>query len=328
MSMWKKGYGFAVVLWLGLVLVMAGGCEELEEGAEEEAVPEVPLEVPEEGEAPTIDVYFHEEEEVQEMDFEEYISGVVAGEMENDWPEEALAAQAIIARSFTLQQIDEVEGVPDRDAHASTDEEEFQAYNEDNVNEAIQNAVENTRGQVVVNDDKYIQGWFHAFAGPRTALADEALDHEDENPPYIHIVDSPQGVEEVIPDEEATWSAEFSSSEVQSAVEEVNGENPGNLDDAEIAEEGPSGRATLIKLGEAEVSAPALRMALDSTEMRSTYLEEISSEEGGLKMSGEGFGHGVGMCQWGAKTLALDGSNPEDIVNYYYDQVEVVKVWE
>jgi len=319
---------FLVMGLLTAQVLALTGCGNL--ASPEGESPEVPLEVPEDGSAPSINVFFHEEEEVKEMDFEEYIAGVVAGEMENDWHEEALAAQAIIARSFTLQQIDEAGGVPDHDAHASTDEQEFQAYNEDNVNEEVESAVEETKGKAAVFDGEFIEGWFHAYAGPRTALADEGLDHEKENPPYIDIVDSPPEVEEIIPEEEALWSAEFAWDEVDNAVAEVNGEgnNPGPVESAEISEEGPSGRATLLKLGEEEVPAPALRMALDSTEMRSTFLDEIEADGDALKMSGEGFGHGVGMCQWGARALAEKGQSAEDIVQYYYKNIDIVNAWE
>jgi len=322
--MYKQKTGL-ITLTCFLLIMLLSGCQLFM--GQEETAPEVPLEIPEEGEAPKLDVYFHEENQVQEMDMEEYLYGVVAGEMETDWPREALATQAIIARSFTLQKIDEDGGVPARNAHASTDITEFQAYNEEAVNQEVKDAVEETRGKVAVYDDDFIKGWFHAYAGPRTALADEGLE-EEANPPYIQIVDSPPNVDEVIPEDEASWEASFDSSQVAQAVEEVTGESPGNLENVEIAEKGPSGRATELKVDETTVSAPSLRLALDDEVMRSTYIEEINVNNGEVEMSGEGFGHGVGMCQWGARALAEEGNSYEEIVTYYYQDVELVNVWE
>ena len=76
---------------------------------------------------PEIQVWFHEEGVVRPMKLEQYLEGVVAGEMKNDWPQEALKAQAIVARTYTLAKLAEGK-LADRDADASTDIREFQAY--------------------------------------------------------------------------------------------------------------------------------------------------------------------------------------------------------
>ena len=62
--------------------------------------------------------------------------------------------------------------------------------------------------------------------------------------------------------------------------------------------------------------------------MRSTFLEELELEEGMLKMAGTGYGHGVGMCQWGARAMAEEGKTHEEIVSYYYKDVDIVKIWD
>ena len=158
-------------------------------------------------EDPPLLVYMHEEGVVREMTFEEYIAGVVAGEMKPTWPVEALAAQAIIARTFTLQKIAAKGGVPERSAHASTDIEEFQAYSAADITDAVRKAVKMTRGRVACYDDKFIRGWFSAYAGPRTAEADEGLGYEGEPPPYIRVIDNPG--QEIIPEKVGEWAASF-----------------------------------------------------------------------------------------------------------------------
>lgn len=275
---------------------------------------------------PQLEVYISEEEQTRTMAFEEYIKGVVAGEMDPDWEVEALAAQAIIARSFTLQKIKEMGGVPARNADASTNIEEFQAYDAASITERVTQAVDKTRGLAAVHNGEYIRGWFHAFAGPRTALADEGLNFKAGNPPYIKIVKSPGG--KVIPPEEDPWEASFSLSEVRNAVCQAAGEDPGEINRFEIAKKGPSGRATRFRANNTFVAAPEFRIALGSTKMRSTLIEDIELTESNLIFKGTGYGHGVGMCQWGARTLAQQGKSAEEIIKYYYRDVDVVKIWD
>ncbi|NLA26130.1 MAG: SpoIID/LytB domain-containing protein [Firmicutes bacterium] len=310
------------VLLLCASLILCPGCRRKQE-VEPPPLPGALKEY--QGREPRLRVYQHETGEVVEMDFEEYIAGVVAAEMDPEWPESALGAQAIIARSFTLQKIKENGGFPQRDAHASTDFKEFQAYSAARINESVIKAVENTRGRVALNNGDYIRGWFHAYAGPRTALADEGLEHEGGNPPYIQIVNSP--AEDIIPGSEKNWSASFPLARVQQAVQEITGEDPGTVESIVISEKGPSGRATKIKINETEAPAPALRLALGSTEMRSTFIDEIEIGEGGLYLTGTGYGHGVGMCQWGARALAEEGRTPDEIVNYFYRDITLAEVW-
>ncbi len=311
-----------LLLLLCIALIVSSGCRRRKE-AEPPPLPEALKEY--QGREPRLKVYQHESGAVTEMDFEDYIAGVVAAEMDPQWPESALGAQAIIARTFTLQKIKENGGLPDRNAHASTDFKEFQAYSAARINERVRKAGEKTRGKVALYEGDYIKGWFHAYAGPRTALPDEGLEYKGENPPYIQIVDSP--AEKIIPAEEKNWSASFSLAQVQAAVQEAGGEDPGPVQSAEISEKGPSGRATKIKINEVEVSAPSLRLALGSTEMRSTFIEEIELGEGGLYMAGTGYGHGVGMCQWSARALAEEGQSPDEIVNYFYRDITLAKAW-
>lgn len=288
--------------------------------------PAIPSEIDRgERKEPLISVYIEEEDLVQEMPMEDYVAGVVAGEMDPDWPLEALAAQAILARTFTLQKITEVGGVPERNAHASTDIEEFQAYSAEKVNAKVKEAVRLTRGLAVCYKNEFIRAWFHAYAGPRTALANEGLAYKF-NPPYICSV---EGLgKKIISQEEGNWSAVFDLEEVRNAVLEATGADPGDVTGIQIAKYGPSGRAATILVNNQKISGPAFRLALGSTEMRSTLIEKMELNEGCLQMSGTGYGHGVGLCQWGARAMAAEGKPPEEIVEYFYKNVHLVSLWD
>ena len=313
------------------VLVGAPGCllrPQAPEPRAEKEQPRLPeaLQQPQ-GQEPRLKVYIYETGTIQEMAMEDYIKGVVAAEMNPEWHEEALAAQAIIARTFTLQKIYEKGGVPGRGAHASTNIEEFQAYDAGRITDRVRRAVEKTKGQVAVYQGNYIRGWFHAFAGPRTAKADEGLEFEGGNPPYIEIVESPG--REIVPVEEGYWSASFPHSQVRQAALDITGTDPGPVETVGIGEKGPSGRATMIRVNDLDVPANSLRLNLGSTVMRSTFIDQIElTAEGNLSLSGSGYGHGVGMCQWGARALAEEGWSSQEIIDYFYRDIDFVTVWQ
>ena len=119
-------------------------------------------------------VYVVEDQQVEERELESYVEGVLAGEMKNDWPLEALKAQAILARTFVLKFVQEKESqYPGADI--STDIEEAQAYDASAVNERIQQAVEETRGLVLSCEGELPYAWFHAHSGGMTEYARTGL---------------------------------------------------------------------------------------------------------------------------------------------------------
>lgn len=272
---------------------------------------------------PTLTVYMHKTGETKEMKLEEYLEGVVAGEMRNDWDINALAAQAIIARTFTLQAY-ERGALTSKGTNASTDIEEFQAYNADAVNDNVKKAVEMTRGKVATYQGIPIMGWFHSTAGGRTATAEEGLDYPHEEPPFIQSVDSP---DELAPEEDRQWTATYTTDEVMRALAKMD-EKVSEINRVEIGEKGPSGRAEEIVFnGDIDVSGPKLRLALGSTKLKSMLLDSVALSGNQITFSGRGYGHGVGMSQWGALKLAKDGYAPEAIIQHYFKDVRIEKRW-
>lgn len=285
-----------------------------------------PLE-PQGGREPLISLYLTETGETKQIMLEEYLKGVVAAEMTPTWPQNALAAQAILARTFTLERIKEEGGVPARGTDASTAVEEFQAYDPTKINEAVREAVEQTRGEVVKHQGEYIKAWFFAEGGGLTAAsAEEGLAYTKKPSPYIHSVSDP-GVA-ITTEENKSWQVSFPLNKVRQSVQEVVGQDPGPLTKAVIVRRGPSGRVLTFKFNEVTLSAPALRLALGSEKMRSTLLTSFVIEGNNLVIKGKGFGHGVGLSQWGAKALAEQGKSAEEIIQYFFKDVEIVKEWE
>ncbi|MTI82126.1 MAG: SpoIID/LytB domain-containing protein [Firmicutes bacterium] len=275
-------------------------------------------------EEPSLTVFIDETGEKKEMKLEEYLAGVVAAEMDTDWPENALAAQAIVARTFTMENINN--GKKFNGADATTNEQEFQAYDASRINDRVKKAVQKTRGEVIRYKGEYVKGWFSACCGGLTAGAQEGLDWKKTKTPYIKA-GLEDGCMEITKEENKNWQVKIPLNKVQQAVTSTTGESASAITTAEIAQKGPSGRAVKIKMGESAVGGPALRLAVGSEEMRSTLLKDIEVEGGNLVVSGDGFGHGVGLCQWGAHKMAKEDKSPEQIVNFYYKDVEIEKLW-
>jgi len=276
------------------------------------------------GGLPMLNVYIVEEDAIIPMDVESYVCGVVAGEMKNDWPLEALRAQAILARTFVLKFIAEKDSRYEG-ADISTDISEAQAYNAAAVNDRVREAVASTAGQVLVQADGSLPyTWFHAHSGGTTALAREALDWQQAEPAYTLVtngLDSPDA-----PDSAKAWEAEFTLEDFLAACRRC-GIHPTSIDNIRIKEKGDSGRAVTLEVDGFEVSAARLRIALGSTDMRSTLLTELSSDGGVVRMAGKGYGHGVGMPQWGAYALAQDGWRGEEIALHYYNGLHLASLW-
>ncbi|MDP2873288.1 MAG: SpoIID/LytB domain-containing protein [Bacillota bacterium] len=273
---------------------------------------------------PRLSVFVHETRETQEMPMEEYLLGVVAGEMEPDWPLEALKAQAVLARTFTIEALQRKGGTRESTGtDVSTSETEFQAYDASKISDIVRRAVAETRGQILVDGrGNPVRAYFHADAGGKTATADEGLGFREVPTSYLKVNPAPSN------NPDASWTASFSLAEIATAVRQVKpGANLGQVNRVAIAARGPSGRATQIQVGNVRVSAVALRMALGPKEMKSTMLESLTLGGGQVTMKGRGFGHGVGMPQWSARLLADQGTMAAAILGRFFAGTRVDQWW-
>ena len=273
---------------------------------------------------PVLRVYDVDAEENREMSIESYVQGVLAGEMKNDWPLEALKAQAILARTFVLKFCSEKESRY-RGADISTDIQEAQAYDSTGINDRIEQAVKETRGMVLSYRGELPYAWFHAHSGGATERAVEGLHYDQEEPGYTKVT---QGREsDKAPEDARQWAARFTPAEVIRAAAQAGASGIKEITSIQIGQTGESGRAVTVEINGQPVSAPELRLALGSTRMRSTLLTELRLEDGTVVMKGKGYGHGVGMPQWGAYGMAEEGRTAEEIVRYYFNGVTVETLW-
>ncbi len=287
--------------------------------------PEIPekLERDENG-VPMLNVYVMDTQKVEKMDIETYLMGVVAGEMKNDWPTEALKAQAILARTYTMKFLSTKKSQHEG-ADISTDIKEAQAYDADAVNDKVKDAVNQTRGVVMSYKGEFPNAWFHAHAGGVTEVPTVALDYQEKDPPYLSVVSSPDS--DKAPDDVKNWTVTFTAAEVGKACAEA-GVETGDAKTVEIGEKGKSGRAKTLVINGKSVSAPTFRVKIGSTELKSTLIDSVSVDGGKVTFKGKGFGHGVGVSQWGAYGLAESGATAQSIIGHYYQDIDFVGLWE
>lgn len=277
-------------------------------------------------------VYVVEDQQVEERELENYVKGVLAGEMKNDWPLEALKAQAILARTFVLKFVQEKESqYPGADI--STDIEEAQAYDASAVNERIQQAVEETRGLVLSCEGELPYAWFHAHSGGMTEYARAGLGWEKDEPAYTQPSrgTEPEQLSDAKENQQlqaaAEWKADFTFAEWTAACQKQGVQvEPHAGSQLQISQRGESGRAVTLEIDGQSVNATDLRLALGSTKMRSTLLTSLKIENGKVHMAGKGYGHGVGMSQWGAYGMAQEGKSAEQIIKHYFQKVEIAQI--
>ena len=286
--------------------------------------PKIPerLEIGEDG-IPALTVYDVKAEKNEDMDLETYVAGVVAGEMKNDWPMEALKAQAILARTFVLKFCQDKKSKYDG-ADISTDVSEAQAYAPNSVNDRVKQAVAETRGLAMAWEGEFPNAWFHAHSGGMTELPSVALEYKGGDPEYLKPTESEES--DRAPGSAAKWTATFTADQVRRACADA-GVKVEEVKTVELGEKGQSGRAKEILVNGEKVYAPSFRIQIGANRLRSTLIDSVSVEDGRVTFEGRGFGHGVGLSQWGAYKLAEDGKDAKAIIQKYFPGVSIVEMW-
>lgn len=318
---------YRFMCFLTILAVMMTGCMRSGDNdnmANEAETPNMPRSINLDSDgAPVLSVYMAESGEIGEMGIEDYLEGVVAGEMRNDWPIEALKAQAILARTYTMKYLEKNKSVHEG-ADISTNVAEAQAYNASNINDNVRQAVDETRGIVMSYEGEFPEAWFHAHSGGITELPTVSLDYKSKDPEYLSVVNSYDS--DKAPEDVKSWTASFTPAEVAAACADC-GVKTGPAKTVELGEKGESGRAKYLIVNGKEVSAPSFRVHIGAGKLKSTLIDNIEISDGKIVFSGRGFGHGVGMSQWGAYALAEQGAEAQSIISHYFNGVGYADLW-
>jgi len=267
-----------------------------------------------------IKLYNIENKTITNININDYLAGDLAGEMNNEWPLEALKAQCILARTFTFEFLKNKQSKY-QGADISTDISEAQAYNKELINNKIRKAVNETDGLVIKHNNELINAYFHSNSGGITDLATIGFNYTEENPNYIKSTTSPENNKN---SENYNWEYTFYKSDILKALSSI-GVEVNTITNVSIEEKSNTGRVITIKIGDKTVNANTFRSALGTTKLKSTLITNIKVDSNNITFTGLGYGHGVGMSQWGAKLLADSGKDYTYILNYYFKNIQIVK---
>jgi stage II sporulation protein D (peptidoglycan lytic transglycosylase) len=253
---------------------------------------------------------------VEELRLEDYVAGVVAGEMPGSFPAAALEAQAVAARSYALTRKLEAQAANRRwDIATGVLAQVFAAGQ---ASPAARAAVTATEGEVLVLGMEPVEAYFHAACGGRTEGGLAALGRDL---PYLAPVAC--GRCERAPG--SRWTVKVAAGELGKLAG-----LGGPATDARILARTATGRAERIQLacGKAKVALAAtdLRQRLGYSRLPSLAFE-VRGEGGAFVFEGRGRGHGAGLCQWGAAGLAREGKTYREILLHYYPGTDVVRLY-
>ena len=253
-------------------------------------------------------------EGIQAVSLEAYVLGAVAAEVYASWPRESLRAQAVVARTYALHERDRRRSAGD--PFDVEDSVISQRYVRGEVSGSIRRAVRDTRGQVLVYRGQPLLAAFHASAGGRTASAEEVWGTPG---PYLRPV---EGMDDNAPD--FFWSYEIPLRDLADALQSA-GYATGTVARVRVLERSRSGRVKRLEAGEAVLSGRELRGLLGGRAIRSS-LFEVRQAPGLVRFLGSGAGHGVGLSQWGARSLAERDWGYPQILDHYYPGSRLVSL--
>lgn len=267
-----------------------------------------------------ISVFLEDENQTVDVPLEEYVAGVVASEMPASFELEALKAQAVAARTYGLAR----QGGLCDTVHCQVyrPEAEIRSVKGDEwMNEywdKIRAAVAGTAGQVMYYDGELAgQVLFHSSSGGKTENSEEVFVSAV---PYLRSVDSPY-------EEEATHRSDENIFSIQDFVKVINGQyavkpvTEEDLNTMEITAKSSGGRVAVIRIGENEFTGKQIRSMFKLPSANFTY--RIEGEN--LIITTTGYGHGVGMSQYGANGMAKEGYKYDEILTHYYSGVSIEK---
>ncbi|QNO15179.1 stage II sporulation protein D [Alkalicella caledoniensis] len=296
--------------------------------------PSIP-EYVEEEELLKINVYFHKENKLKEMYLEEYIVGVVAGEMPASFDIEALKAQAVIARTYAVARMRQFggngySGYPQADIstdyaenqHYVTEEEAKSNWSfwQKNANwEKITEAVYSTMGEIITYEGTTIDALYHSTCGGAT---------EDSEDVFTNAIPYLRGKECSFCKDSSRFNSKVTYTKYQlgqilqqEGLQHVIG---ATKIDMEPVSKTNSDRVIQYRIGDKIFRGNDVRMLFKLDSARFTYKYDGNN----ITFTVVGYGHGVGMCQYGANGMAKKSYNYKDIINFYYTSVEIANILE
>lgn len=277
--------------------------------------------------SPEIVVYNHKTDKNENIDIEKYLYGVLAGEMPTNFDIEALKAQAIAARSYVLHKQENGPNNKHEKAVVCTDHthcQEYKSYEElkeikgedwiKNDYEKIKKAVDETKGQVITYDDKVILPLYFSTSSGKTENSEEVFSGET---PYLRSVESPYDDKSPKYVSQLIINKDDFINKLKNSFDDIIISNVNN--DVKILSRSEGGSVNQIKVGNKELKGRDIRSIFN---LNSSNFD-ITMNENEIVFDVKGFGHGVGMSQWGANGMAKEGYLYYEILSHYYTGIKI-----
>jgi len=255
---------------------------------------------------------------VNVVNIEEYLYSVVPSEMPASWNIEALKAQAVASRSYIYYYLIKNRSNNIYDVDATTSFQVYKGVSSENKESTL--AVDATRSVIMTWNYEPVLAYFHSTSGGRTS--DDKYVWKGDDLPYLEAVDCSFGKDSP----HYKWEMKLSFTEISSGlgkrysgVGKITG----------ISFKKHDGRVYEVVIrhsnGTINMSGNEFRLMISPSKMKSTFFSSV--KRGSVfYISGRGWGHGVGMCQWGARGRAESGQKYREILTAYYKGVKFARI--
>ena len=254
---------------------------------------------------------------VEHTDLEDYLLGVLPYEMNYNWPLEALKAQAVAARTYTQMQLKP--GKANFDLYNDVRSQMYKGSGK--VYDSVRQAVQSTKGQVLTYKGDLFNTYYHANCGGGT---DDAKIWTGSSAPTIKPLQGASCKTDTH-SKSYTWKATVPGKSINSFVNK-NGLS-GTVKKMKVHQKTGTKRAVTLQFttdkGSKNLSCAKFRLAVGPGLLKSCKITDINKTANGFTFEGNGFGHGIGMCQDGAKGMAENGKNYKQILANYYPSSEL-----
>lgn len=254
---------------------------------------------------------------INDIPLEDYLKGVLPSEMSAEWPLESLKAQAIASRTFAMFRM--MENV--KDEFDVTKDTVSQVYRGKALeHSASTRAVKETQGKILTESGRLFPAYFHSTCGGRTADL-SAIWNMQKHPSLRGVVcDFCRGTRHY------RWDSQISAADLVKRLVK-GGYSITSIQSLKLKDYDPGGRASTVVIqdakGEKVIRAGDFRFIVGPNVIRSTLISKIEKKGGMYYFRGRGWGHGIGLCQYGAKRLGELGYNHRQIIKLYYPDAEI-----
>ncbi len=260
-----------------------------------------------------------QDDKIINVPFEDYIVGVLAGEMPVSFELEALKAQAVAARSYVMKKMEanidkEYDVVDTVMNQVYLDDEHLQEVWKDNYTtniNKIKQAVLETFNEYLEYDGKVVDAMFFSTSVGATENSEEVFTNKV---PYLRSVSSTWDSISPVYEVDYTFSLEYFYNKLNLKYNETL--------DIELLETTSTGRVKKLKINGTTLEGNTV---VTNLKLKSNHFT-IKLENNKIYITTKGYGHGVGMSQYGAQAMALKGYTYDEILKYYYQGVEIKKI--